>query len=83
MKKIILLHLLFLSMVAPSFSQSWNLAGPIPFANRYDDIYFINENIGWTVNSEGNIFKTIDGGLTWTWLYQNSYYFRSVEFLDA
>ncbi|MGB3079288.1 MAG: YCF48-related protein, partial [Saprospiraceae bacterium] len=42
-----------------------------------------NENIGWTVNSEGNIFKTIDGGLTWTWLYQNSYYFRSVEFLDA
>ncbi|MGB4846721.1 MAG: YCF48-related protein [Saprospiraceae bacterium] len=82
MKKIILLHFLVLLMAAPSFSQSWNLAGPIPFANRYDDIYFVNPNTGWTVNSEGNIFKTTDGGLTWTWLYQNSYYFRSVEFLD-
>ncbi|MBC7883902.1 MAG: photosystem II stability/assembly factor-like protein, partial [Saprospiraceae bacterium] len=83
MKKILLTYSLFIIAFSQSFSQQWSNAGQIPFANRYDDIYFVNQETGWTVNSEGNIFKTVDGGDNWIFQYQNSYYFRSVEFLDA
>ncbi|HZV68698.1 MAG TPA: YCF48-related protein [Saprospiraceae bacterium] len=83
MKKILLTYFLFLIAICQSFSQEWSNAGPIPFANRYDDIYFVNPQTGWTVNSEGNIYKTVDGGESWVFVYQNSYYFRSIEFLDA
>ncbi len=30
------------------------------------DIFFANENTGWTVGAHGSITKTIDGGKTWT-----------------
>lgn len=82
MKILSILCFACMAFSSPLLSQNWNPAGPIPFANRYDDIYFINPQIGWTVNSEGFIYKTTDGGQTWQWLYQHAYYFRSIEFLD-
>ena len=29
------------------------------------DIYFVDENFGWLLNSSQNAFRTTDGGLTW------------------
>lgn len=34
--------------------------------NIYNDIYFLNDNEGWIVGSEGQILHTIDNGETWT-----------------
>ena len=37
-----------------------------PVQTRYDDIWFINPQVGWGVNSAGQIVHTDDGGATWT-----------------
>jgi photosystem II stability/assembly factor-like uncharacterized protein len=47
------------------------------------DIYFVNENIGFVVGYNGNIFKTTDAGTTWR--KQNSgtiLHLHSVYFID-
>ncbi|WP_298120090.1 T9SS type A sorting domain-containing protein [Flavobacterium sp.] len=56
---------------------------------RFDDVFFLDENIGWAANGGfGDVYKTIDGGATWT-LQANSatlgssHYFRNIEFLNA
>ncbi len=36
-----------------------------PRATRYDDIWFLDANTGWGVNSNGEVRKTDDGGATW------------------
>jgi photosystem II stability/assembly factor-like uncharacterized protein len=36
-----------------------------PKRRRHDDIWFVDQQIGWAVNSAGQILKTIDGGARW------------------
>lgn len=56
---------------------------------RFDDVFFLNENLGWAANGAyAAVYKTTDGGDNWT-LQTNSamlgsgHYFRNIEFLDA
>ena len=83
----------FILCLQIGFSQSiWQ---PVPnlFTNpdgqRFDDVFFLNENIGWAANgANATIHKTIDGGLIWTEQLNQavlgaSYYFRNIEFLNA
>src|SRR5215217_1640561 len=35
-------------------------------AARYDDIWFADPQVGWAVNSNGQIVNTTDGGVRWT-----------------
>lgn len=55
---------------------------------RFDDVYFIDDNIGWAANGYyASVYKTIDGGQTWTeqlneGMLGGNYYFRNIEFLD-
>jgi photosystem II stability/assembly factor-like uncharacterized protein len=44
---------------------SWH-ATAAPVQTRYDDIWFISPQVGWGVNSAGQIVHTEDGGATWT-----------------
>lgn len=37
-----------------------------PEQTRYDDIWFIDQRIGWAVNSAGQILHTKDGGESWS-----------------
>ena len=37
-----------------------------PSQTRYDDIWFISPQVGWGVNSAGQIVHTEDGGANWT-----------------
>ena len=55
---------------------------------RFDDEFFLNENLGWAANGYYSaVYKTVDGGQNWTTQIGNSglggfYYFRNIEFLD-
>jgi|WetSurSiteA1Bulk_404760.scaffolds.fasta_scaffold05839_2 photosystem II stability/assembly factor-like uncharacterized protein len=37
----------------------------IQLTGTNNSIHFIDNNLGWVCNSEGNIFKTTDGGINW------------------
>ena len=63
-------------------AQQWQVTGVLPPASRYDDVYFLNELTGWTVNSAGEIFRTADGGDSWIEQFSSGYYLRSVEFIN-
>ncbi|SFC81238.1 YCF48-related protein [Algibacter pectinivorans] len=82
--------LLLISLSA--FAQTWQAAPNIVTntdGTRFDDVFFLNDNLGWAANGQhGAIFKTTDGGLNWTEqlnhseLPGNNKYFRNVEFLN-
>ena len=92
MKKAISLLLLFVSSLV--FSQTWQpltsiTSNTIASNQRFDDVFFLNENVGWAANGGfAEVFKTIDGGTNWTlqtnssMLANGSHYFRNIEFLD-
>lgn len=61
---------------------------PIREYGKFEDLYFVNEDIGWVVGrgqslDRGAIFKTSNGGKTWVdqSITANSYW-RSVGFID-
>ncbi|WP_372936884.1 YCF48-related protein [Seonamhaeicola sp.] len=84
-----------ISLLLLSFSvfaqSSWKLAPNIVPNNngqRFDDVYFLDENTGWAANGYyASVFKTTDGGLTWTEQLNEAnlpgnYYFRNIIFLN-
>jgi photosystem II stability/assembly factor-like uncharacterized protein len=51
---------------------------------RHDDIYFVDENTGWSVRATGLIHKTTDGGNTWALkLTKTGTHFRCIGFASA
>lgn len=84
---------LFLLLSITVFSQSqWH---PLSSAylntngSRFDDVFFLDDNLGWAANgSTAAVYKTTDGGLTWTPQMSEATlgintYFRNIEFLNA
>jgi photosystem II stability/assembly factor-like uncharacterized protein len=62
---------------------AWRKLETEPYRGKQDDIYFVNENVGWYVNGAGKIFRTQDGGTTWQLqLDQPGTFFRCVAFID-
>jgi photosystem II stability/assembly factor-like uncharacterized protein len=83
---------LFLFITFFSFGQTWQSVPGLPTntnGTRFDDVFFLNENLGWAVNGFfATAYKTTDGGLNWTLQVSQSdlggtFYFRNIEFLDA
>jgi len=71
MKKILLLFAFFFFFLPFSFSQDYGWVkintDTIPGTIDFTDISFVSENEGWiTTNTTNNIFKTVDGGLSFT-----------------
>jgi photosystem II stability/assembly factor-like uncharacterized protein len=70
---------------APAVEQfSWRPTNA-PSAQRYDDICFITPQLGWAVNSDGQILHTADGGDNWEVQFQvppsaSQLWLRSVGF---
>ena len=64
-----------------AFSQ-WTTLN-IPSAGRYDDVFFINDSLGWAAGgNSGRIYKTSNGGASWTMQYNTGDYLRSIEFAN-
>ena len=61
----------------------WKKLETEPYRGKQDDIYFVNERVGWYVNGGGKIFKTSDGGTTWALqLHKPGTFFRCIAFVD-
>jgi photosystem II stability/assembly factor-like uncharacterized protein len=60
-------------------------ATPAPIASsRTDDIWFLDPQVGWAVNSNGQVVHTTDGGNAWVeQLHDPEVYFRCVGFASA
>lgn len=91
MKKYPYLFLLF--TVSLSAQLQWRpLPAMITNGNnqRFDDVFFLNENLGWAANGAyATVYKTSDGGASWqaqlseySTLIPGNSYFRNVEFLN-
>lgn len=44
---------------------TWRPTNATPVDSRYDDVFFLNPDLGWAVNSDSRILRTDDGGATW------------------
>jgi photosystem II stability/assembly factor-like uncharacterized protein len=64
---------------------SWRpLEGAPTISGKQDDLWFVDTREGFSVNGEGRLFHTIDGGETWERLVdQPGTFFRSILMLDA
>ena len=66
--------------------SNWHLLPNAPVStSRFDDVFFLNKNLGWSAGSNGKIYRTTNGGINWELQYSfpASYYFRSLEFRDS
>jgi photosystem II stability/assembly factor-like uncharacterized protein len=65
---------------APAALQ-WRQTNAPVASSRTDDIWFVDPQTGWAVNSNGQIVKTADGGDSWAeQLHDPEVYFRCVGF---
>jgi photosystem II stability/assembly factor-like uncharacterized protein len=89
----VLLSALFI-IISNSHAQSpsWHTLPNSPSTTwRHDDLSFINENTGWVVyntvfggGNTGKVFKTTDGGMSWTAQKSvSNIYFRCIGFTDS
>ncbi len=85
--RFILIISLLLSSIVITTSQTlqWRILPNAPVAvSRHEDVFFINEIIGWILSNEGKIFRTTDGGASWQIQFNTPFtYFRSLGFSDA
>lgn len=79
--------LIFVLITNSTYSQqsySWDKLKTEAYGGKQDDIYFVNENIGWYINGFGKIYHTKDGGQNWTLqLEKKGTFFRCVAFIDS
>lgn len=62
---------------------SWQKLPTEPFPGKQDDIFFVNEKVGWYGNGAGKVFRTTDGGDTWAKVWERKGTFvRCLAFLD-
>ena len=64
---------------------SWRTLPDAPtIRGKQDDLFFTSARLGWSVNGEGNIFRTRNGGDSWERvLHQPGTFFRAVVFVDS
>ena len=69
----------------PKPERSWETLTNAPLAlnRKHDDLFFVNERVGWVVTRNGFIFKTSNGGEQWTPQYSGPQFFRAVGFADS
>jgi len=62
----------------------WHKTNAPVASSRTDDIFFLDPDNGWAVNSNGQILKTADGGVTWTeQIRLQKEYLRCVGFANS
>jgi photosystem II stability/assembly factor-like uncharacterized protein len=70
------------SLAQPTYN--WEKLNTETYKGKQDDIFFVNENIGWYINGYGKVYHTTDGGQIWKLqLEKKGTFFRCVAFIDS
>lgn len=73
-----------LKATAPDTAPVWRRLHTEAFARKQDDIYFADRSTGWYGNGKGLVYRTRDGGETWTKQWeQPGTFVRALGFVDA
>ncbi|MEO8211231.1 MAG: hypothetical protein ABI840_11790, partial [bacterium] len=90
MKTKLFFTLLLIICISDIFSQTpqWRLLAGSPGISgisRNEDIYFMNQNTGWCVGYQGEVYRTTNGGNIWQTIFHSTFgtSFRSVGFFDS
>jgi len=80
-----LIAFLWLLLVQELRGQEWKPLESAPaFRGKQDDIFFIDAQTGWYVNPAGKIYKTRDGGASWSLVFEKpGTFFRCIGFVDS
>jgi len=87
----VILFFCFLFIINTHAQASWQPLVNSPNntnGTRFDDVFFLNENLGWAANGyNAAVYKTNNGGNNWTLqltkaMLGGNYYFRNIEFLN-
>lgn len=67
------------------FSSEWQKLEGYPLRyGRTDDLHFFNPEKGFTINSQGHVVKTNDGGVNWEKVFRRKgTFFRCLTFKDS
>ena len=69
---------------AAAQTSGWVKLPTEPYRGKQDDVVFVDENTGWYGNGAGKLFRTDDGGRTWTkQLDRPGSFVRALGFVDA
>ncbi len=84
-RKVGILYLLItFAFTATLFGQSWETLNSVPIITRYNDVFLVTSARGWIANGSGQIYRTIDGGVSWQKQFeQSTAHFRSIGFVDS
>ncbi len=83
MRKILLTFLFLFSIVSQAQQLRWVKISTFPSANtRCDDLCFINSSTGWVVDGHGYVYKTSNGGYSWSQKYVGGF-LRCISFKDS
>jgi photosystem II stability/assembly factor-like uncharacterized protein len=55
---------------------------PVSATNRFEDIFFLDENLGWVIFFHGELHRTLDGGESWLHYDPSFTYLRSITFVS-
>jgi len=81
--KILLPFFISIILFSATINSQWTNQNLVPEGNHLWSTFFIDDNTGWIVGSDGFINKTSNGGLDW--IEQNSLTtltFKSVQFIN-
>ena len=75
----------FIACRASAQTPAWSQFSASPSVSRHDDICPVNETIAYTASGTAGIYKTTDGGKTWTQKAAgySATHFRCIGFADA
>lgn len=63
---------------------AWRKLATEPYKGKQDDIFFVDGRTGWYGNGAGKLYRTEDGGETWTLLFeQPGTFIRAIGFASA
>ena len=64
-------------------TSEWRQLPTEPFRGKQDDIAFVSRKVGWYGNGSGKLYRTTDGGDTWTRVWdQPGTFIRALGFID-
>lgn len=82
MNKLLLFTIVFIISTVITYSQ-WTNQNPVPNGNDLWSTFFVDDNTGWIIGSDGFIKKTTNSGLDWTQQNSGTYLtLKSIQFID-